>query len=36
VVGRGRNGGRRLLTNIPIDPLVRDLARFKGFDVIGH
>jgi len=36
VVGRGRNGGRRLLTNLPIDPLVRDLARFKGFDVIGQ
>jgi hypothetical protein len=35
VVGIGRSGARRFLTNVPIDPLVGDLARYKGFDVIG-
>ncbi|MDD2335428.1 MAG: hypothetical protein PHD01_02500 [Geobacteraceae bacterium] len=34
VVGSGRNGMRRFLTNVPIDPLVRALAQYKGFDVI--
>lgn len=34
VVGSGRNGTRRFLTNVPIDPLVGDLARYKGFEVI--
>jgi hypothetical protein len=30
----GRNGTRRFLTNVPIDPLVGELARYKGFEVI--
>jgi len=30
----GRSGTRKFLTNVPIDPLVGDLARYKGFDVI--
>jgi hypothetical protein len=34
VVVSGRNGARRFLTNVPIDPLVGDLARYKGFEVI--
>lgn len=34
VTGNGRNGVRRFLTNVPIDPLVRALAQYKGFDVI--
>ncbi len=34
VVGSGRSGARRFLTNVPIDPLIGDLARYKGFDVI--
>lgn len=31
---RERNGTRRFLTNVPIDPLVGELARYKGFDVV--
>jgi hypothetical protein len=34
VAWSGRNGARRFLTNVPIDPLIGDLARYKGFDVI--
>ncbi|TLN03213.1 peptidoglycan-binding protein LysM [bacterium] len=35
VVSEGdRSGTRKILTNIPIDPLVEELARYKGFDVI--
>jgi len=34
LVGSGRNGARRFLTNVPIDPLVGELARYKGFDVV--
>lgn len=34
LAGSGRNGARRFLTNVPIDPLVGELARYKGFDVI--
>ncbi|RQW87017.1 MAG: hypothetical protein EHM79_08660 [Geobacter sp.] len=34
LTGNGRNGARRFLTNVPIDPLVGELARYKGFDVV--
>ena len=34
VAEKGKNPTRRFLTNVPIDPLVRELARYKGFDVI--
>ena len=34
LVGSGRNGARRFLTNVPIDSLVGELARYKGFDVV--
>lgn len=34
VTESGRNGSRKFLTNVPIDPLVSELARSKGFDVI--
>lgn len=30
----GRSGTRKILTNVPIDPLVGEIARYKGFDVI--
>ena len=30
----GRSGPRKILTNVPIDPLVGELARYKGFDII--
>lgn len=34
VAERGRGDTRKILTNVPIDPLVGELARYKGFDVI--
>ena len=34
VVAGGRNGSRTFLTNVTVDPLVRELARYQGFDVI--
>jgi len=34
VAGNGRNGSRTFLTNVTVDPLVRELARYQGFDVI--
>lgn len=30
----GRSGTRKILTNVPIDPLLGELARYKGFEVI--
>jgi hypothetical protein len=34
VAGIGRNRSRIFLTNVTIDPLVRELALYQGFDVI--
>jgi hypothetical protein len=34
VSGSAGNKSRTFLTNVTIDPLVRDLARYQGFDVI--
>jgi len=34
VAGKGRDGSRTFLTNVTVDPLVRELARYQGFDVI--
>jgi len=34
LAGAGPNDAHRFLTNVPIDPLVGELARYKGFDVI--
>lgn len=34
VEGSGQDGVRKFLTNVPVAPLIGELARYKGFNVI--